>query len=98
MNFFHTRRARSLHAGLLMTCVLGVSAQHLTAQAESGIYLVVVNGDRAVDVVADHLESHGSDVRRELTGDIDIVVAHLDAGALSDIRNRPGIRWVEADS
>ncbi|MFM7745183.1 MAG: S8 family peptidase, partial [Actinomycetota bacterium] len=25
-------------------------------------------------------------------------MAHLDAGALSDIRNRPGIRWVEADS
>jgi subtilisin family serine protease len=61
------------------------------------MYLVVVNGDRAVDVVADHLEDNGSDVRRELTGDIDIVVADLDTDALADIRNRPGIRWVEAD-
>ncbi|MFM8889507.1 MAG: S8 family serine peptidase [Solirubrobacterales bacterium] len=58
----------------------------------------MVNGDRAVTVVAEHLEDNGSDVRRELTGDVDVVVADLDTDALADIRNRPGIRWVEVDA
>ena len=58
-------------------------------------YLVVVNGDRAVDVVADHLENDDADVTHELKGALDLVVATLDAEQLADISDRPGVRWVE---
>ena len=60
-----------------------------------GEYLVVVNGDRAVDVVADHLENDDVDVTHELKGALDLVVATLDATQLADISGRPGVRWVE---
>ena len=76
---------------------IAVASPQVSASQARGMYIVVVNGDRAVDVVAEHLEDAGHDVQRELTGDVDVVVAHLDADALSDIRNRPGVRWVEAD-
>ncbi|MFZ9697866.1 MAG: S8 family serine peptidase, partial [Ilumatobacteraceae bacterium] len=47
---------------------------------------------------ASHLESTGTDVHRELKGDVDLVVAELDGNSLSDISNRPGVRWVERDA
>ena len=80
----------------LVAAVTPVS--QVSATDREDMYLVVVNGDRAVDVVAAHLKNSGSDVTRELTGAVDVVVASLDNSVLADIRNRPGVRWVETDS
>ena len=90
--------SRPLAAALLVLGASVVLSTGVSAAQNSGMYMVIVNGDRAVEVVADHLEEVGSEVRRELTGDVDLVVAALDAAALADIRSRPGVRWVETDS
>lgn len=75
-----------------------VAAPQASASQTSGMYIVVVNGDRAVDVVSDHLDAAGVDVGPEAKGALDFVVANLDATDLADIRQRPGVRWVEPNS
>ena len=76
--------------------VVAVETPSVTA-AVSDVYLVVVNGDRAVDVVASHFESEGVEVLAELTRAVDMVSAVLTPAQLADIRQRPGVRSVEAD-
>ncbi|MEY4158169.1 MAG: hypothetical protein RL743_664 [Actinomycetota bacterium] len=89
---------RRLLVALALPLVAAVTpVSQVSATDREDMYLVVVNGDRAVDVVAAHLKNSGSDVTRELTGAVDVVVASLDNSVLADIRNRPGVRWVETD-
>lgn len=65
--------------------------------ASSDVYLVVVSGDKAVDIVANHFESQGVEVVAELTRAVDMVSAVLTPEQLADIRQRPGVRSVEPD-
>jgi len=91
-------RATALVLCLAVAGVVFLTDATSIAADAAGQYMVVVNGDRAVDIVASHLDGEGVEVRRELTGAVDIVVASLDRDELADIRRRPGVRWVEADS
>lgn len=95
MNVF---RGRTALVALAVSSVLGsvaVVAAPTAATPSTSAYIVVVNGDRAVDVVSDYFESASINVSSELKGAIDFVAADLDPGQVSDIRNRPGVRWVE---
>jgi subtilisin family serine protease len=65
--------------------------------ASSDVYLVVVSGDKAVGIVANHFESQGVEVVAELTRAVDMVSAVLTPEQLADIRQRPGVRSVEPD-
>ncbi|NBP52836.1 MAG: hypothetical protein EBU67_00795 [Actinobacteria bacterium] len=65
--------------------------------ASSDVYLVVVSGDKAVDIVASHFESQDVEVVAELTRAVDMVSAVLTPEQLADIRQRPGVRSVEPD-
>ena len=86
----------------LIAVVLGLvdvaSGVPARAAEESANYIVVVNGERAVDVVSDWFDQSGVDVVAELKGSVDLVTAQLDAGDLADITHRPGIRRVEPDA
>jgi len=97
VNFFRAGRARHLFGALLAIGAVGV-ATPVDAEDEVSAYIIVVNGDRAVDVVANHLDAQGVETNMELKGAVDFVVANLDAGDLTDIRQRPGVRWVEPDA
>jgi len=94
---FHPRRVRCLFGALLAAGAVSV-ATSVEARDEVLAYIVVVNGDQAVDVVADHLEARDVEINMELKGAVDLVVANFDADGLADIRRRPGVRWVEPDS
>ena len=98
MKIFRGRRATALALCLAVAGVVFLPDATSIAADVAGQYMIVVNGDRAVEVVASHLDGEDVEVRRELTGDVDIVVASLDRDELADIRRRPGVRWVEADS
>ena len=94
-------RGRSALVALAVGSVLGSAAftsAPTAASPSTGAYIVVVNGDRAVDVVADHFESSGVDVNSELKGAVDFVSADLTSAQLTDVRNRPGVRWIEPDA
>lgn len=97
MNFFRARHVRCFFGALFAAGALTVAAP-VVAQDDVAAYIVVVNGDRAVDVVADHFDAQGVETNMELKGAVDFVVANLDAGDLTDIRQRPGVRWVEPDA
>ena len=70
----------------------------LDASGDRASYLVVVKGDRAVDVVADHLEDQGVEVDTRLKGAVDLVTAELTARQVAAVENRPGVRWVEKNA
>ena len=69
-----------------------------SAADEPANYIVVVNGDRAVDVVSNWFDQGGVDVVAELKGSVDLVTAQLASGDLADIRQRPGVLRVEPDA
>ena len=94
MNFFRACRARYLFGALLAIGAVGV-ATPVDASNEVSAYIVVVNGDRAVDVVANHLQARGIELEAQLKGTVDLVAAELDSADLADLRARPGVRWVE---
>jgi subtilisin family serine protease len=83
-----------LVAAALFTGLGAISPQALAASTDLE-YLVVVNGDSAVDVVTNHFDDQGVVVTDEIKGFLDIVVAELDQDQLADISGRPGVRWVE---
>ncbi len=77
---------------------VGEIPRPVSASAPAEPYIVVVNGDRAVEVVAGHFDSMSVEINSELKGAVDFVAVNLDATQLDDIRNRPGVRWVEPDA
>jgi subtilisin family serine protease/fibronectin type 3 domain-containing protein len=81
---------------LVISCQASALAGSASANGEAA-YIVVVNGDEAVDVVGNHLESIDVNVSSQLRGAVDFVVADLDTHELADVRRRPGVRWVEPD-
>lgn len=90
------RMRKKFIAGALGFGLLGfINPSGVAATESTQSYIVVVNGDRAVDVVADHFDAVGIDVDSKLKGAVDFVAADLDAGELADVERRPGIRWVE---
>ena len=85
-----------LAVGLLgSVCFTGTSADASDAAQQ---YIVVVNGDRAVDVVSDWFNAQGVDVVAEVKGAVDLVTAQLDGTDRADISQRPGIKWIEPDA
>ncbi|MBU3704876.1 MAG: hypothetical protein FGM42_10990, partial [Ilumatobacteraceae bacterium] len=92
------RRLQAVAVGVFQIAgVVAVEPLASTA-ASSDVYLVLVNGDRAVDVVANHFESEGVEVLAELTRAVDMVSAVLTPTQLADIRQRPGVRSVEPEA
>ena len=91
------RRFQAAAAATALLCGVGIVEPVSASVATSDVYLVVVNGDRAVDVVADHFDNQGADVLAELTRAVDMVSAVLTPEQVADIRQRPGIRFVEPD-
>lgn len=91
------RRGRRGLVGATLLLASGVVVPSPVSAASSNVYLVVVNGDAAVGVVADHFDDQGVEVVAELTRAVDMVSAVLSPSQLADIRQRPGVRWVEPD-
>jgi subtilisin family serine protease len=87
-----------LAAVVSLVATTAVPGSVVRAEPTTSPYIIVVNGDRAVDVVADHLDSAGVPVDVESKGAVDFVAADLDSRELADLRGRPGVRWVEPDA
>ena len=97
MNCFRARYVRCFFGALFAAGALTVAAP-VDAQDDVAAYIVVVNGDRAVDVVANHLDARGVELEAELKGTVDLVAAELGSADLADLGTRPGIRWVEPNA
>lgn len=98
MKYTRTALRRSVLTIGIVATTLGLAPAGSSATTTTETYLVVVNGDRAVDVVSNHLESIGVEVNSTLKGAVDFVAADFSAVDLVDVRNRPGVRWVEPDA
>lgn len=77
---------------------LSLPVAELDATADRSSYLVIVEGDRAVDVVADHLEDQGIEVDGRLRGAVDVVTAELTTRQIGDLQKLPGIRRIEKNA
>jgi len=95
------QKLRALVRHFVAAAVLG-SVLFSGASAEAADtaqqYIVVVNGDRAVDVVSNWFDQQGVDVVAEVKGSVDLVTAQLDRADRADISGRPGIKWIEPDA
>lgn len=92
------RAKRTLAVVVACACTGLVSPpSHLDA-ADVSSYLVVVKGDRAVDVVAAHFEHQGVGVEVRLKGAVDLVAVDLTAEKVADVRGRPGVDRVERNA
>jgi len=97
VNIFRGRSRLSVVAAAVVASAIGFVAAPTNAAPATQAYIVVVNGDRAVDIVANHFDSTGVDIKSAMKGSIDFVVAALDSHQRAELEERPGVRSIAPD-